>query len=257
MARKHTNNQMREKTNDLGQKFGNQENITKKPNGSIVWQIIRRARRPERGNTHRYTQNDTKKISNLKTPGHDGIHGFWFKEFTSIHEIIALERNRCIEGAHVPEWMTKGKTPLIQKLLLKKTVPNNYRPITCLLIMWKILTAKIREEIYYSLTSRGLIPEEQKGCCKGSRGTRELLFVDQHILKKSKTKQKNLPMARIDNKKAYFMFPPSRIINCLKMYKISHEVINFIPVSGISTRTMHQSTTPSLSQTIWPRWASW
>ena len=27
-------------------------------------------------------------------------------------------------------------------------------------------------------------------------------------------------------------------------------------VSGISTRTMHQSTTPSLSQTVWPRWVS-
>ena len=27
-------------------------------------------------------------------------------------------------------------------------------------------------------------------------------------------------------------------------------------VCGISTRTMHQSITPSLSQTIWPRWAS-
>ena len=27
-------------------------------------------------------------------------------------------------------------------------------------------------------------------------------------------------------------------------------------VSGISTRTMHQSTTPSLSQTIWTRWVS-
>ena len=27
-------------------------------------------------------------------------------------------------------------------------------------------------------------------------------------------------------------------------------------VSGISTRTMHQPTTSSLSQTIWPRWAS-
>ena len=27
-------------------------------------------------------------------------------------------------------------------------------------------------------------------------------------------------------------------------------------VSGISTRTMHQSTTPSLLQTIWARWAS-
>ena len=30
----------------------------------------------------------------------------------------------------------------------------------------------------------------------------------------------------------------------------------FQSVSGISTRTMHQSTIPSLSQTIWPRWAS-
>ena len=27
-------------------------------------------------------------------------------------------------------------------------------------------------------------------------------------------------------------------------------------VSGISTKTMHHSTTPYLSQTIWPRWAS-
>ena len=27
-------------------------------------------------------------------------------------------------------------------------------------------------------------------------------------------------------------------------------------ISGISTRTIHQSTTPSLFQTIWPRWAS-
>ena len=27
-------------------------------------------------------------------------------------------------------------------------------------------------------------------------------------------------------------------------------------ISGISTRTIHQSTTPSSSQTVWPRWAS-
>ena len=27
-----------------------------------------------------------KKVSNWKTPGHDGIHGFWFKKFTSIHD---------------------------------------------------------------------------------------------------------------------------------------------------------------------------
>ena len=35
-------------------------------------------------------------------------------------------------------------------------------------------------------------------------------------------------MAWIDNKKAYDMVPQSWIINCLKMYKISDEVKNFI-----------------------------
>ena len=101
-----------------------------------------------------------KKISNWKTPGHDGIHGFWFKKFTSIHDRLALEMNRCLQDAQVPDWMTKGKTILIQKDPNKGTAPNNYRPITCLPMMWKILTAQIREEIYYSLISRGMNRKE-------------------------------------------------------------------------------------------------
>ena len=136
--------------------------------------------------------------------------------------------NRCLQDAHVPEWMTKKKTALIQKDPSKGTAPNNYRPITCLLMMWKILTAQIREKIYYSLTSRGLFPDEQKGCRKGSRCTAELLFIDQHILNESKTRRENLAMAWIDDKKAYDMLPQSWILHCLKLYKISHEVINFI-----------------------------
>ena len=94
--------------------------------------------------------------------------------------------------------------------------------------MWKILTAQIREDKYFSLISRGLFPDEQKGCCKGSRGTAELLYIDQHILDESKNRRKNLGMAWIDYKKAYDMGPQSWIINCLKLYKISHEIINFI-----------------------------
>ena len=94
--------------------------------------------------------------------------------------------------------------------------------------MWKILTAQIREKIYYSRTSHGLFPDEQKRCRKGSRGTAELLYIDKHILNGSKTRRKNLAMVWIDYKKAYDMLPQSWILHCLKMYKISHEVINFI-----------------------------
>ena len=42
--------------------------------------------------------------------------------------------------------MTKGKTTLTQKDPSKGTAPNNHRPITCLPMMWKILTAQIREK---------------------------------------------------------------------------------------------------------------
>ena len=48
-----------------------------------------------------------KKISNWKTPGHDGIHGSWFNKFTSIHDRLVLEMNRCLQDAQVPAWMTK------------------------------------------------------------------------------------------------------------------------------------------------------
>ena len=61
-----------------------------------------------------------KKISNWKTPGYDGIHGFWFKISTFIHDRLALEMNKCLQTAHVPEWMTKGKTTLIQKAQTKE-----------------------------------------------------------------------------------------------------------------------------------------
>ena len=51
-----------------------------------------------------------------------------------------------------------------------------------------------------------------------SRGTGELLYIDQHIFNMSKTRRKNLDMAWVDNKKAYDMVLESCVINCLKMY---------------------------------------
>ena len=81
--------------------------------------IIRRTQgsaqgRPKSGNALRFTQNNTKNISN-DIKGNDGILGFWVKKFPSIHNRKALEVNRCLQGVYVPEWMTKGKTTLIQK----------------------------------------------------------------------------------------------------------------------------------------------
>ena len=86
----------------------------------------------------------TLKKSKWKTPGPDGIHGLWFKKLTIIQDRLALEMNRCLQEAHIPQRVTKEKTTLIQKDPRKETTPNNYRHITCLPIMRKILTAQIK-----------------------------------------------------------------------------------------------------------------
>ena len=61
-------------------------------------------------------------------------------------------------------------------------------------MMWKILTAQIREEISNSLGCRGLHLEEQKGFCNGLRETEDLPYIDQHVFKEIKTRRKNVAM---------------------------------------------------------------
>ena len=98
----------------------------------------------------------TWKVPNWKRSGHDGIRRYWFKKFSFIQDGLAIEMNRRLEETDMPYWMTKGWTTLIQKDNQKRAVSNNYRPITCLVKMRKILIAQLREEIKYSLISPGL-----------------------------------------------------------------------------------------------------
>ena len=53
-------------------------------------------------------------------------------------------------------------------------------------MIWKTLTAQIKEKIYYLLVCCELFPEEQKGCYRWTRRAAGLLYTDQHILKESR-----------------------------------------------------------------------
>ena len=81
-----------------------------------------------------------KKFPNWKAPGPDGVQGYWLKNFVSLHSKLAEHLNLCLETGETPAWMTKGRTVLIQKDRSKGTVASNYRPITCLPLVWKLLT---------------------------------------------------------------------------------------------------------------------
>ena len=129
---------------------------------------------------------------------------------------------------HKESWDTRMDDHYNPKRPLKGTALTNYRPITCLPMMWKILTVQIREKIYYLLISRGIFPDEQKGYRKWTKCTEELLYVDQHIFNEYKTRRKNLAMAWIDYGKAYDMVSQCWIRHGLKMYKIPDQIIQFI-----------------------------
>ena len=51
----------------------------------------------------------------------------------------------------MPGWLTRGRGSLLQTDKSKGTVASNYRPTTCLLLMWKLLTDVIADQIYAHL----------------------------------------------------------------------------------------------------------
>ena len=124
----------------------------------------------------------------------------------------------------MPSWLTRGRTSLLQKGKSKGNVTSNYRPITCLPLMWKLLAGVIAAQIYAHLDQEKLLPEEQKGCRKGSRGTNYLLYIDRAVIKEVKSINKDLAMAWIDYKKAYDMVPHSWIIECLDLFGVEENI---------------------------------
>ena len=129
-------------------------------------------------------------------------------------------------------WMEKGRTVLMQIDKEKGKAASNYRPITCLPLVWKLLTGIIAEEVYGFLDTNLLLREEQKVCRRKSRRTNNLLFIDQMIIKEVKIRKRNLSMAWIDYNKAYDMVPHSWIIDCLETVGIN-ELIQRLLASRI------------------------
>ena len=94
--------------------------------------------------------------------------------------------------------MNQGRTILCVKDLSLGNSVENFRPITCLPVLWKIFNGILSEKIYDHLETEELIPEEQKGCPKGSRGMKDQLIIDKMVLLNCKRRKTNLAVAWID-----------------------------------------------------------
>ena len=78
---------------------------------------------------------------NWKAPGNDCVQGYWIKDLSNLREQTAAQTNKIQMGdGRQPAWMTHGCTEFCQKDPRKGNAVENYRPITCLFLMWKFLT---------------------------------------------------------------------------------------------------------------------
>ena len=179
-----------------------------------------------------------KRIPNWKAPGPDGVQGFWIKNLLGIHSRIAEQLNEVIRTGVVPTWMTTGRTILCIKDSSKGNAADNYRPISCLPLMWKVLTGIVANEIYAYMEDRDLFPVEQMGCKKKARGTKHHLLIDKAIINNSKRRHTNLSIAWIDYRKAYDMVPHSWIIECLKMIGAAENLTELLVRSMSNWKTI-------------------
>ena len=144
--------------------------------------------------------------------------------------------------------MTTGRTALVQKDKSKGNVASNYRPITCLPTMWKLLTGIISGGLYNYLEESDTIPHKQKGCGRKCRGTKDQLLIDKMVMMNSKRRKTNLTMAWVDYKKALDMIPHSWLIECLEIYGAEENTIRFLKNTMPNWKTILTSSGTRLAE---------
>ncbi|XP_044745177.1 uncharacterized protein LOC123307040 [Coccinella septempunctata] len=136
-----------------------------------------------------------KKTNNWAAPGPDKIHNYWWKYFPSTHQPLATLFQRALrDPSTIPKSLTLSCTRMIPKGNIT-TIPKNFRPITCLPTIYKILTGTITMHIWKHVGKHHILAREQAGCCKDAKGCKELLVIDQIITKQAKCKLRNISVA--------------------------------------------------------------
>ena len=74
------------------------------------------------------------------------------------------------------------------------------RPMACFPTIYKLHTAVNSDKIYAHCELNNILREKQKGCCRNSRGCKDLVIIDSIAVLQAKEHQRNFHMAYIEYK---------------------------------------------------------
>ena len=139
-----------------------------------------------------------------------------------------IEINKYLSGEkEIPERLGKGRTVLLPKSndLTKK---DKYRPITCLITMYKNFTAVMADIMTKHLKKNNLWDEQQKGTRNNIMGTADNLLVDRYMLEEVREHQRTAAAAYYDYQKAYDTVPHEWQIELMQWLQFHPNIINIM-----------------------------
>ena len=192
------------------------------------------------------------KISrNKSAPGPDGITNTMIKHFPEAAINLTLKiLNACLKIQYFPTVWKHCTITSIPKPGKSKTVPGNYRPISLLSHLGKLLERKINSDLTTFLESNNILRTEQHGFRHGrSTGEAILRLVEHASL--SFAKQGKMPTIAcfFDMQKAFDSVWHEALLFRLIKYKLPRHIINIIK-SYLSNRTAQAKINRKLSNNI-------
>ncbi|KAK6743469.1 hypothetical protein RB195_010621 [Necator americanus] len=146
------------------------------------------------------------KVKPWKATGPDGIQGFWWKHLEVARTRLTYWCRKALVKPRkvVPSWMCEARVVLIPKELKRDQSsrgPGDFRPIACLNVCYKILSASMSFRILRTVGDR--FPSEQIALRKGVWSCTHAHILDQTIIKDALRHKKELHMLWVDLTKAF------------------------------------------------------
>lgn len=172
--------------------------------------------------------NTLNRLQNWASPGPDGIHGYWWKKMTSTHKFLCLHFHQFLRGGELlPPWFPRGRTLLLPKCN-DLSAPQNFRPITCLNIVYKLWTGCLASLMYDHCEKYHLIHPAQKGCSRGQYGCVDHLLLTNGVWHQVRSKYRSLSVAWLDYRKAYDSVPHNWLLERLRLFHFPSMLITCI-----------------------------
>ena len=106
------------------------------------------------------------------------------------------------------------------------TTPQNYHPITCLNIVYKLWTSCMTIIMNIHCENNHIMHPTQKGCSHGQQGCVDHLLLTNLVYHQVRRNCRSLSVAWVDYRKAFDSVPHNWILECLNLFQFPSILID-------------------------------